>query len=71
MSKIFKNDAKKVKLTPKLEHNKSFPKQKEKICSDPYLLIMSALFWQKITKNGKTLGKFQKFISNYSDIIYE
>ena len=29
-SKIFKNDAKKLKLTPKVEHNKSFPKWKEK-----------------------------------------
>ena len=35
-SKIFKNDPKKLKLTPKLEHIKIFPKHKEKICSDPY-----------------------------------
>ena len=35
-SKNFKNDAKKLKLTQKLEHIKSFPKYKEKICSDHY-----------------------------------
>ena len=35
-SKIFKNDPKKLKLTPKLEHIKIFPKHKEKICSDHY-----------------------------------
>ena len=35
--KIFKNDPKKPKLTPKLEHIKIFPKHKEKICSDPYV----------------------------------
>ena len=35
-SKIFKNDPKKLKLTPKLEHIKIFPKHKENICSDPY-----------------------------------
>ena len=35
-SKIFKNDPKKLKITPKLEHVKIFPKYKEKIWSDPY-----------------------------------
>ena len=33
--------------------------------------MMSALFRQKISKDGQILGKFQKFIKNYSDIIYE
>ena len=30
-SEIFKNDAKKLKLSQKVEHIKSFPKHKEKI----------------------------------------
>ena len=30
-SKIFKNDAKKLKLTPKMEHIKSFRRHKKKI----------------------------------------
>ena len=35
-SKIFKNDPIMLKLTPKLENIKIFPKHKEKICSDPH-----------------------------------
>ena len=35
-SKIFKNDPKKLKLTPKLEHINIFPKHKKQICSDHY-----------------------------------
>ena len=31
-SKSFKNDAKKVKVTPKLESTKKYPKHKEKRC---------------------------------------
>ena len=36
-SKIFKNDAKKLNLSPKVGHIKSIPKlHKEKFCSDHY-----------------------------------
>ena len=34
-SKILKNDPKKLKLTPKLEHIKIFPKHKEKFALIP------------------------------------
>ena len=46
-SKIFKNDPKKLKLTPKLEYIKIFPKHKEKICSDPYFWWCQHFFGKK------------------------
>ena len=58
LSKIFKNDPKKLKLTPKLEHIKIFPKHKRKNLLLSLFLTMSALFWQKITKSSQILGKF-------------
>ena len=52
-SKIFKNDPKKLKLTPKLENIKSIPKYKEKICSDPYFWWCQHFFGKKSQKVAK------------------
>ena len=52
-SKIFKNDPKKLKLTPKLEHIKIFPKHKDKICSDHYFWWCQHFFGKKLQKVAK------------------
>ena len=53
-SKIFKNDPKKLKLTPKLEHIKIFPKHKEKFALIPIFDDVSTF----LAKNYK---KWQNF----------
>ena len=70
-TKIFKNYAKKLKLAPKARTWQELSKTKRKNLFLSLFLMMSALFRQKISKDGQILGKFQKFIKNYSDIIYE
>ena len=57
-SKIFKHNPKKLKITPKLEDVKIFPKHKEKICSDPY-------FWWCQHFFGKNSQKVAKFRVNF------
>ena len=52
-SKIFKNDPKNLKLTPKLEHIKIFPKHKEKICFDHYFRWCQHFFVKKLQKVAK------------------
>ena len=46
-SKTFKNDAKKLKVSHKLETLRNFPKYQKKICCHQYFLMMSALFLAK------------------------
>ena len=48
-SKIFKNDSKKLKLAPKLEHIKIFQKHKEKFALIPIFDDVST----SLTKNQK------------------
>jgi len=58
-SKIFKNDPRKLKLTPKLEHTKIFPKHKEKICSDHYFWWCQHFFGKKLQKAAKLYVNFK------------
>ena len=41
----------------------------EKFHSDPIFSMTSAIFWQKMAKNGQIRGGFQNFVTNYSKMI--
>ena len=51
-SKIFENEAKKLKLTPKLEHIKSFPKKRKEFASIT-IFDLARTFLAKNTKIAK------------------
>ena len=68
-SKIFKNDAKKLTMALKLENTRSSPEYEGRNWFQSLFSMMSALFRQKITKNGQILSKFHKCTCNDSNII--